>query len=266
MRVCSLLISVPRVTILLVLIPHSGDKLETAVNIGRSCNLLQPDSHTLTLANMTSRAEFAAALQTEHAKLTAAIAGGEPEPGPAAVGSRGRRVHGHSKRTGRTAGASIGARAGAAADEGRNYAHHTAPSVLACASPDGSSISIGIDSGTPSPSAAGAIADESIVGRMGRSISETFASTEEGIGMRMRRSISDTLTATAAAVAAVAAAAQSEAEAARNTVLILDGPSFAYFDSSDPVQCAQLLGIGRMCRSVIGKPLLFYRLPIINIA
>ncbi len=66
--------------------------------------------------------------------------------------------------------------------------------------------------------------------------------TGEGIATRLRRSISS-----------LAAGALGEAEAVRNTVLILDGPSFSYFDAADPVQCSQLLGIGRMCRSVIGK-------------
>ena len=37
----------------------------------------------------------------------------------------------------------------------------------------------------------------------------------------------------------------------RHTALILDGPSFSFFDRSDPLQCTQLLEIGRQCRSVI---------------
>lgn len=67
----------------------------------------------------------------------------------------------------------------------------------------------------------------------------------------MRRSISSL---------AAGALGEAQAEAARNTVLILDGPSFSYFDAEDPVQCAQLLEIGRMCRSVIGKSQLLFRL------
>lgn len=44
------------------------------MNIGHSCNLLQPDSNTVTIANMASHEEFASALQAEHAKLVAAHA------------------------------------------------------------------------------------------------------------------------------------------------------------------------------------------------
>lgn len=57
----------------------------------------------------------------------------------------------------------------------------------------------------------------------------------------MRRSISN-----------VTMSAQANIEAVRNTVLVLDGPSFSYFDTDNPAQCMQLLEIGRLCRSVIG--------------
>lgn len=44
---------------------------------------------------------------------------------------------------------------------------------------------------------------------------------------------------------------QNESFQQRLTALVLDGPSFAYFDGSIPEQKQQLLEIGRNCRSVI---------------
>jgi phospholipid-translocating P-type ATPase (flippase) len=124
----------------------TGDKLETAVNIGHSCNLVQATSQVVSIANMTSAEEFAAALKAEYEKVEALTAG---------ASSSG-------------AGGSSGGGGAQPPSERRN-----------------------------------------------------------------RRSSS---------------VARGEAG---NIVLILDGPSFSYFNGDDPAQCQQLLGIGRRCRSVI---------------
>lgn len=47
----------------------TGDKLETAVNIGRSCNLVLPDTHVLTISGMDSREDFAECLKMAHHKI-----------------------------------------------------------------------------------------------------------------------------------------------------------------------------------------------------
>ena len=122
----------------------TGDKLETAVNIGFSCNLLKANSHVVTIANKASKEEFAAALRMEYDQLERLASGGS-------VTQSGK-----------------------------------------------------ID----------------------------FRS-DKGSGQRSRRS---------------SAVARGEVG---DVVLILDGPSFSFFDSSSPEQCTQLLGIGRRCRSVI---------------
>jgi magnesium-transporting ATPase (P-type) len=119
----------------------TGDKLETAVNIGHSCNLVQANSQVVTIANLASAEEFAATLKAEFEKVEA-----------------------------------LSARS--------------------------------------SPSGAGGDAQALPLRRNRRSSS--VARGEAG-----------------------------------DIVLILDGPSFSFFNGEDPVQCQQLLGIGRRCRSVI---------------
>lgn len=47
----------------------TGDKLETAVNIGRSCNLLLPDTHVLTISNLEGKEDFAESLRLNHHKI-----------------------------------------------------------------------------------------------------------------------------------------------------------------------------------------------------
>jgi magnesium-transporting ATPase (P-type) len=53
----------------------TGDKLETAVNIGHSCNLVQANSQVVSIANLTSAEEFAATLKAEYEKVEALSAG-----------------------------------------------------------------------------------------------------------------------------------------------------------------------------------------------
>jgi phospholipid-translocating P-type ATPase (flippase) len=48
----------------------TGDKLETAINIGRSCNLLLPDTHLHMLARIDSPAHFAERLREEYDAIT----------------------------------------------------------------------------------------------------------------------------------------------------------------------------------------------------
>eukprot|EP01032_Pedospumella_encystans_P015770 gene15770-18021_t len=47
----------------------TGDKLETAVNIGRSCNLILPDTHVLTISNLEGKEDFAESLRLNHHKI-----------------------------------------------------------------------------------------------------------------------------------------------------------------------------------------------------
>jgi magnesium-transporting ATPase (P-type) len=79
----------------------TGDKLETAVNIGRSCNLLQPRSQMVSIANVHSKEEFAAALRAAHdtvQEATAASAAGGGS-GAGGEGSRAPSPSGKSRRS-----------------------------------------------------------------------------------------------------------------------------------------------------------------------
>ena len=212
------------------------------MNIGHSCNLLQPDSRTVTISNMTSREQFAEALQAEHAKLVGA----------------------HANATNTTTTTTTSAHTQAAAGNGNSNSNSTQAQAQAQAY-----------GGLPAATSTAAAASTNN-GRTGGTYSRVFCHSSQvrcslncspyhicilatlavdGIATRMRRSVSNL-----AASVSAAASAQAEAEAVRNTVLILDGPSFSYFDASSPLQCSQLLEIGRLCRSVIGKSTALYPL------
>jgi len=49
----------------------TGDKLETAINIGRSCNLILPQTHLHMIANLDNKVDFASALETEYNAIIA---------------------------------------------------------------------------------------------------------------------------------------------------------------------------------------------------
>ena len=215
----------------------TGDKLETAVNIGHSCNLLLPNTELLMLANIESAEEFALQLQTLHNQLVDALEGGYTgRPHSSSVdGERDLYTLDEEDEAG-----------GEMGDGTHRSRVSSATSEVSARTPY-SNTSAGTGTGAGMSPRSGVATN-----RVHRTYTNVTVQTNSG-----RFSDFDLHAVLMEASRKVLGdgGGQSGSKKARaepsNIAVVLDGPSFSYFDGESATQRAQLLKLCSMCRSVV---------------